>query len=135
MYSLLADVILVTHFLFVAFIVGGLALIWIGATRGWQWVHNLWFRTLHLAAISFVALEALCGVMCPLTVWEDALRGVSAGKSFVERWLHTVLFYDFPEWVFATAYVAFTVIVAATWYRVRPMRSCPPDHTTEGAPK
>ncbi len=117
----LADLVLVFHFVFVAFIVGGLALIWLGALLRWHWVRNWWFRAAHLGAIAFVAIEALAGMMCPLTVWEDALRGYATGKGFIERWLHALLFYDFPGWVFTTTYVLFAGIVAATWYWVRPL--------------
>jgi hypothetical protein len=116
----LADLVLIVHFLFVAFVVGGLALTWIGASFGWQWVRNFWFRVSHLAAIVFVAGEALAGVWCPLTVWEDALRGAHGEKSFVARWVHRVMFYDFPDWVFTFAYVLFALAVAATWLFVRP---------------
>jgi polyferredoxin len=121
MNSLLADLILVVHFLFVAFVVGGLALIWIGATAGWRWVRNFWLRVAHLAAIAFVAGEALAGVWCPLTAWEDALRGAREEKSFVARWIHRAMFYDFPEWVFTAAYFLFALVVAATWVIVRPL--------------
>jgi hypothetical protein len=121
MAAVLADFILIVHFAFVAFVVGGLALIWIGAASGWAWVHNLWFRIAHLAAIVFVAGEALVGVWCPLTVWEDALRGVHGEKSFVARWIHRLMFYDFPPWAFTVAYVAFALVVAATWRFVRPV--------------
>jgi len=123
MSSLLADIVLVAHFAFVLFVVGGLALIWIGAAAGWRWIRNFWFRIAHLAAIVFVAGEALAGIWCPLTVWEDALRGVHGKKSFVARWIHRVLFYDFPGWVFTVAYVAFALAVAATWWFVRPART------------
>ena len=116
----LADFILIVHFLFVAFVVGGLALVWIGAAAGWRWVRNFWFRVAHLAAIVFVAGEALAGIWCPLTVWEAALRGAHAEKSFVASWIHRLMFYDFPEWVFTLAYAAFALAVAATWWLVRP---------------
>ena len=119
----LADLILVAHFAFVAFVVGGLPLIWLGAARGWRWVRNRQFRIAHLAAISFVALEALAGMVCPLTEWEDALRATPAATSFIARWLHRLLFYSFPDWVFTTAYVLFALLVAATWWRVRPQSS------------
>lgn len=104
------------------YVVGGLALIWIGAAGGWQWVRNYWFRIAHLAAICFVAIEALTGMVCPLTEWEDALRGGHTERSFIARWVHRVLFYDFPEWVFATAYVLFALVVAVTWWRAPPQR-------------
>ena len=122
MQALLADLVLIVHFLFVTFVVGGLALIWIGAVVGWRWVRNLWFRLAHLAAILFVAGEALVGAWCPLTVWEDALRGVREEKSFVARWIHRLLFYDFPEWVFTTAYVLFALVVIATLVWLPPRR-------------
>jgi len=118
----LADIVLLAHFAFVLFVVGGLAMIWIGAAAGWAWVRNFWFRTAHLAAIVFVAGEALLGIWCPLTIWEDALRGVQQEKSFVARWIHRVMFYDFPEWMFTTAYVLFALAVAATWWGIRPRK-------------
>jgi hypothetical protein len=114
----LADLILIVHFAFVLFVVGGLLLIWTGAAAGWQWVRDPWFRGLHLAAICFVTLEALFGIMCPLTVWEDALRGGQSETSFMARWVHRVLFYDFPEWAFTTAYVLFALAVAMTFWLV-----------------
>jgi len=118
----LADLVLIAHFAFVLFVVGGLALIWIGAAAGWQWVRNLWFRVAHLAAIVFVAGEAIAGVWCPLTLWEAQLRGAQAEKSFVAHWIHRVMFYDFPEWVFTAAYVLFALVVVASWRFVRPVQ-------------
>jgi hypothetical protein len=118
----LADLVLLVHFAFVLFVMGGLALIWIGAIMRWAWVRNFWLRVAHLGAILFVAGEALVGVWCPLTVWEDALRGVHGEKSFVARWIHRVMFYDFPEWVFTAAYVLFALVVVASWRFVRPVR-------------
>ena len=120
MRAFLADLILVVHFAFVLFVVGGLALTWIGAALGWRWVRDFRFRMAHLAAIVFVAAESIVGIWCPLTIWEDALRGAHAEKSFVARWVHRVLFYDFPEWVFTAAYIAFALVVAATWRWVAP---------------
>ena len=122
MNALLADFILVVHFAFVLFVTGGLALIWIGAAAGWRWVRNFWFRVVHLGAIVFVAGEALVGVWCPLTVWEAQLRGIRADKGFVAQWIHRILFYDFPTWVFTVAYVLFAFLVAATLWFVRPER-------------
>ena len=122
MNAYLADVVLIVHFAFVLFVVGGLAAIWIGAAAGWDWVRNVWFRSVHLAAIALVAGEALAGVWCPLTVWEDALRGVQGQKSFVARWIHRLMFYDLPGWMFTAAYVAFALVVALTWWGIRPRK-------------
>ena len=119
---LLADLILIVHFAFVVFVVGGLALIWIGAICGWRWVRDYWFRIAHLAAICFVAIEALIGMVCPLTEWEDTLRGASVEQSFIARWVHRLLFYNFPEWMFTTAYVLFALVVVVTYWLLPPRR-------------
>jgi hypothetical protein len=119
---MMADAILVVHFLIVAFIVGGLVLVWIGAPLGWDWVRNPWFRYLHLGAIGFVAAEALLGVVCPLTAWEDILRGGVRAESFVGRWVRYLLYYNAPEWVFTTLYVAWTAATLATLRFVPPRR-------------
>jgi hypothetical protein len=123
MHTLLADAILLIHFAFVLFVVGGLALTWIGALCGWHWIRDLRFRLAHLAAIVFVACESLLGILCPLTVWEDALRGTTTEKSFVARWVHQLMFFTAPEWVFTSLYVAFAVAVAATFWFIPPRRS------------
>lgn len=123
MNAFLANFILIVHSLFVLFVVGGLAAIWAGAALGWRWVRNLWFRLAHLAAILFVAAESLVGIACPLTVWEDALRQSGGGeRGFIQRWVHRVLYFDFPEWVFTILYIVFALVVAATFLKVPPGR-------------
>jgi polyferredoxin len=119
---LLADALLVVHFAIATFICGGLVLVWIGAALGWGWVRNPWFRYLHLAAIVFVAAEALLGMACPLTVWEDVLRDGAGAESFVGRWVRRLLFYQAPEWLFTTAYLAWAAASAATLALVPPRR-------------
>ena len=119
---LLADLILVVHFAFVVFVVAALPLVWAGAALGWRWVRNRPFRIAHLAAILFVSAEAAAGVWCPLTLWEDALRGATGERSFVARWIHAALFYDLPPWMFTLAYFAYALLVALTWWRIPPQR-------------
>lgn len=120
---ILADLILTAHFAFVLFVVLSPPLIWIGAAAGWRWVRNFRYRVAHLAAILFVSAEAAAGIWCPLTLWEDALRGATTDKSFVARWIHALLFYDLPDWVFTAAYCSFAVLVALTWWRIPPQRT------------
>jgi len=117
-----ADALLVLHFAIVLFIVGGLILTWAGVALGWGWIRNPWFRYLHLGAIAFVAIEALLGVACPLTVWEDMLRGGVRAESFVGRWVERLLYYRAPEWVFTAAYVAWTAATLVTLRLVPPRR-------------
>lgn len=117
-----ADALLVLHFAIVVFIAGGLVLTWIGAALGWGWVRNRWFRYVHLAAIAFVALEALIGMTCPLTEWEDALRGGGSAESFVGRWVRYFLYYRAPEWVFTALYLAWAAATLLTLRLVPPAR-------------
>ena len=119
---MLADALLAAHFLIAAFIVAGLILVWLGAALGWQWTRNPWFRYLHLGAIAFVAAEAVAGIACPLTVWEDVLRGGVRPESFVGRWVQRLLYYQVPEWVFTVAYVLWTAATLLTLWLVPPRR-------------
>ncbi len=64
----LADIVLMIHFFYVLFVVGGLPIIWLGAWFKLTFVRNRWFRYLHLATILLVVVESLFGVVCPLTV-------------------------------------------------------------------
>ncbi|AUT66008.1 DUF2784 domain-containing protein [Paraburkholderia terrae] len=119
----LADAVLVLHALIVLFIVGGLMAIWAGAALQYAWVRNRAFRVLHLAAIGVVAILAALDVPCPLTVLEDRLRtGGTVEQGFVQRWVSHWLYYDFPVWMFAVAYVVFLLIVAITWRCIPPRR-------------
>ena len=122
MQPLAADALLVLHFAVVVFIVGGLILVWIGAAAHWPWIRNPWFRYAHLGAIVFVAGEAVLGFACPLTIWEDMLRGGVRPESFVGRWVYRLLYYRAPEWVFAAAYAAWAAATVVTFIFVRPRR-------------
>jgi len=67
-----------------------------------------------------VAGEALLGIACPLTVWEDLLRGGVRPESFVGRWVYQALYYQAPEWVFTFAYVAWAAATVITLKVVPP---------------
>jgi len=125
-YLIAADAILVTHALFVCFVVLGLALIFIGKWRGWTWVFQFGFRLAHLLAIAIVVLQSWLGMICPLTIWEMELRAAAGDQvyagSFIAHWLQQLLYYRLPDWVFAMLYTAFGALVVASWFWVRPRR-------------
>jgi len=120
LYGFLADTILVVHFLFVLFVVAGFVLIVIGLLAHWSWIHNRSFRLAHLTAIGIVVLQAWFGQLCPLTIWESELRrraGDSGyAESFIQHWLHELLFYQAEPWVFTTIYTVFGALVLAVWF-------------------
>jgi len=123
--SLLADLIVVVHLGYVSFVVLGLFVILLGGFLHWRFVRNFWFRVIHLAMILLVAFEALSGITCPLTEWEYRLR-VLAGQqnaspmSFVARLIHTLIFYNFPAYVFTVAYCLFALAVLLSWWMFPP---------------
>jgi hypothetical protein len=124
-YTLLADSILILHFAFVAFVVIGLFLIWVGWFRRWRFVRNFWFRLAHLLAMGVVAAESLAGIVCPLTAWENQLRLLAGGGeryagSFVQHWLHRVMFYEASESTFTILYLLFFTAVVLSLWLVKP---------------
>jgi hypothetical protein len=111
-FQLLADAVLALHVAIVLL--------------SWGWVNAPWFRLIHMATIAVVAGEAWIGFVCPLTTLEMWLRsqvhGVTYQGSFVEHWLQAILFWEAPAWVFAAAYSAFALAVAAAWRYFPPRR-------------
>ncbi len=112
---MLADAVLALHVLVVLFNVGGMVAIIAGGLRGWTWSRHRGFRLTHLVLVAFVTLEALFGITCPLTAWEDSLRARETTQTFVGRFLTWLIYWDAPPWVFAAAYTAFLVSVAWAW--------------------
>jgi len=122
--SVLADVTVILHATFVLFVVLGQGLILLGWLRQWQWVRYFPFRGLHLLAISYVVLEAWLGLTCPLTTLENYLRSqageIGYGHSFIGYWVHYLLFYSAPEWVFTLVYSIFGSLVVLTFLAYPP---------------
>lgn len=120
-YTLLADGVLVLHFSYVAFVVVGLLLVWTGYFLRWSFVRNFWFRLAHLAGMGVVVPESVFGVTCPLTTWELQLRLLAGGGqyyqgSFIQHWVHRVLFFRAGEEVFLVIYVVFfSALVLSLW--------------------
>jgi hypothetical protein len=123
-YLLAADIILLLHVLIVAFVVIGLALIFVGKTRSWSWVRNPWFRLIHLIVICIVIVQSWFGAVCPLTTIEMALR-TRAGDtvytgSFIAHWLENILYYQAPPCFFIVCYLIVGALTCASWFWIRP---------------
>lgn len=123
-FLLAADLLLLLHVLFVAFVILGLVLVIVGKPMNWCWVRNPWFRLAHLVAIAVVVLQSWLGAICPLTTWEMALRARAGAATytgaFVAHWLERLLYYQAPAWVFVVCYTVFGAAVVASWFWVRP---------------
>ena len=97
-----ADTVLVVHFLFVAFVVAGGALVL-------RWPKLAW---IHLPAVAWAALVELNGWICPLTPLEVSLRR-AAGESgyagdFIEHYIVALLY---PEGLTHAMQIAFGILV------------------------
>jgi hypothetical protein len=116
-YGLGADLVVAIHVAYVGYVIVGQILIILAAPMKWQWARNPWFRFTHLLAITIVAVEAIQGWQCPLTVWEHQLRelagqGFNGSQSFMGKLLHDVLFLDnVSQLVLNTGYVATMILV------------------------
>jgi hypothetical protein len=126
LYRLLADLIVVVHFSYVAFVILGQLAIVYGLVRRRCWARNFYLRWLHLLAIALVVLQSWLGVTCPLTDLENHLRerGGESGYpgDFVGYWAHQFLFYELPTRVFVVSYSVFGALVLATFLLAPPRR-------------
>ena len=120
LYTLIADGLLILHVMFILFVIGGLLLIIIGIFRKWHWTRNIWFRFTHITAIAVVILQSWQDIICPLTIWENNFRekagDIAYAGSFIQHWLHELIFYQADLWFFTLVYTLFGILVVATWF-------------------
>jgi len=114
-YRLLADLVLIVHGLFVAFVMfGGLLALW-----------KRWIAYLHLPALAWGALVIGMGWICPLTPLEVSLRQQAGqqgyGGGFIE---HYVLALIYPEGItratqmtLAALLIVGNIVVYTLWAR------------------
>jgi len=86
-HRLLADAVLLLHFVFLAFAVAGALLVA-------RWPRLAW---LHLPALAWGAYVVLAGEVCPLTPLENSLRHAGGGSGYEESFIeHYVLALIYP---------------------------------------
>ncbi|ODV41318.1 hypothetical protein AWV79_37625 [Cupriavidus sp. UYMMa02A] len=113
----LADLVVVVHFLFIAFVAGGALLLF-------RWPRVAW---VHLPAAAWGVFVEWSGRICPLTPLENALRRAAGeagyGGGFVERYLLPVIYPAgltpvVQVWIGAFVLVL-NVGIYAVWWRRR----------------
>ena len=134
MHQILADIVLLLHAAVVLFVIGGALALPLGHAKSWRWVDAPGFRYTHLAGVGFIVLQSWLGATCPLTTLESWLRqqagGAGYSQGFIEHWVHRMLFYEAPTWVFVGIYSAFGLLVLAGWMHF-PVRRMPAAHPAE----
>lgn len=117
-HRILADLIVVMHFVWILFMLIGFVLTLLGFW--WKNFFDKWvFRTLHLFGIVYVGLLAITGRHCPLTIWENALRAryepdLTYPGSFIAYYIKTLVYPDINPFIILipTIFIAlFTISV------------------------
>jgi hypothetical protein len=121
---LLSQFVLAVHLVIIAFNVLGLIAIPLGAWAGWRFVRLRWLRLLHLACLGIVAVQAIVGAACFLTIWQsDLLQGAGETASrapLIQRWVESVIFWQLPGWIFTALYLAIFAYTVVLWRLVPP---------------
>jgi Protein of Unknown function (DUF2784) len=118
--AILALIVLATHVAIIAFNLFGLIVIPLGAWWRWRFVRIRWWRMLHVAILAIVALQALFGRACILTLWQDSLTGGSRSAPLIMRWVMSLIYWRLPIWFFAVLYLAIFAYTLALWFLVPP---------------
>lgn len=105
LYGLLADLVMIVHFGYIAFVV-------VGGFLAWRWPWLLW---IHLPAVIWGLAIIVVGFTCPLTPLEKYWRRLAgqAGYTggFVEHYLTGIIY---PErFLWAARAVAVTAVVVS----------------------
>ena len=120
----LAEAIFWSHVAVIAFAVFGLVAIPLGAWNGWKFVQVFWWRAMHLGLLGIVALQAVLGRACFLTIWEsEFLRRAGEAASnepLIRRWVTQAIYWPLPLWFFAILYVAVCAFTLILWWLIPP---------------
>ena len=108
----MAAAVLALHMLVIAFNLFGLVAVPVGAWLGWRFVRIAWWRVLHALSFAVVAVQAMAGRACFLTVWQAGLDG-GESTPLIMRWVNSVIYWPLPIWVFAALYVGLFAYVLA----------------------
>ena len=115
----LADFILFFHFFIAFFVILGLFFP-IGYKLNLALASNFYIRLIHLLLIGIIFFETILGFICPLTIFENSLRGNPVTKSFVSKWLGNILFWDFSLSYFILIYFICFLWTLFIWFYYPP---------------
>ncbi len=122
-YKIIADIIVVLHFIWIIFMLLGFFLTIYGFYR--KDFFDWWlFRTLHLLGIIFVGILTLFRMFCPLTILENLSRirydpGSTYPGSFIIHYIENLVYPDVNQTLLRilTVLVALFILVV---YLIRP---------------
>jgi hypothetical protein len=116
LYPIAADVVIVIHFLWIAFVILGFPVL--------LWLNNARWRLIHLAAVIWMVLMQVSHSICPLTYLEAWLKSeghgaeVYSGKFIIET-IERLIYVDnvtLEKITYATG-VYLAIIFLSFWFR------------------
>ncbi len=100
-----ALLVLAVHLAIIAFNVAGLVLIPLGGWRGWRFVRRRDLRLLHLLSLTVVALQAVLGRACFLTILQSRLEGHGTRPPpLLAHWVDRLVYWPLPLAFFTALY-------------------------------
>ncbi len=112
--------IFIVHLMIIVFNVAGLLVIPVGACAGWEFVRKFWLRLLHVGLLAIVAIQAMMGRACILTIWQSQLSGSNQAPPLLMHWAEKIIYWQLPLWVFAVIYVLVFLYVMLLWFLIPP---------------
>ena len=120
MHALAADAVVLLHLAFIAFVIGGAALLW-------RWPRLV---VLHVPTVLWGAYAEFSGTICPLTPLENRLRALAGDEGyrggFVEHYLLPLIYPEAltreVQLVLGLFVVAVNVALYAAWLVTRRRR-------------
>lgn len=117
--AIAADLVVVIHFIWILFIIGGFPLfLYLNSTAG---------RIIHLIALTITIVMQMTRTICPLTYLEAFLKSngnasrVYPGSFLIEKLESLIYVDDFTLAIISYATIAFFLIVVLS-FRFRPLR-------------
>jgi hypothetical protein len=105
-YQLLADLVMLAHFGFLAYLA-------VGGFLAWRYPRLI---VPHVAAVVWGLLSVTVGIDCPLTAWEDRARRLAGeqglGRGFIDTYLTGVVY---PEQHLVLAQLLVAALVVVSW--------------------
>ena len=98
-YKILADIIVVFHFLWILFMISGFCVTLYSIVFNRKYLDFVTFRVVHLCGIFYVGLLTVLGKYCPVTILEYNLRqkydsSLFYSGSFIIDWVERIVYPD-----------------------------------------
>ncbi len=122
MYLFFADIILFFHFILVFFITILFFIVPIGYKFEWNWVSSIKVRVIHFFLMLLITIETFFEITCPLTYFENTLRGNLHSASFVGKLVSQLIYWNLPNIFFTVIYFVCLIWTLIMW-KIYPPRS------------